>query len=79
MLPRQNSFWTLNCISCESRSDLKLVLKAPFPRVPPLALNCRTLFSLIFGGMDGIITTFAVVAAVKGGDLPCASLLHSLN
>ena len=30
--------------------------------------------------MDGIITTFAVVAAVKGGDLPCVSLsllLHS--
>ena len=43
-------------------------------------MNCSTLFSLVFGGMDGIITTFAVVAAVKGGDLPCVSLsllLHS--
>jgi len=31
--------------------------------------------SLVFGGMDGIITTFAVVAAVKGGDLPVKTVL----
>jgi VIT1/CCC1 family predicted Fe2+/Mn2+ transporter len=31
--------------------------------------------SIVFGGMDGIITTFAVVAGASGGGLPISTIL----
>ena len=36
--------------------------------------------SIVYGGLDAIVTSFALVASVSGGDLPASQLLsHSFS
>lgn len=35
--------------------------------------------SIVFGGLDGIITTFAIVASVAGADFPIEVSIFSMN
>ena len=49
---------------------IKSMVRASSTRHPPQDLHCQSAsLSQVFGGLDGIITTFAVVAAVAGAEL----------
>jgi VIT1/CCC1 family predicted Fe2+/Mn2+ transporter len=64
---------------CQSSRPLLLAAKKPAaPKPIPLARHMR---GIVFGGMDGILTTFALLAAVagSGGTSPALTLVIGIS